>query len=194
MICILTSVRLTGAFLEVGAGPWTQSHYMLQARSYSVDRYVILEPNAINYAAMVKTCPYRHGVVEGIDEGRVVIINAGAEHLDLMQHSFDTVMVINVLEHVQNAIKILRNVYNALKPGGLLIFSERWWNSYSPVARMDLDTLYHPIRLKKVVITTFLSGFDAIYDIRDKESKSFNIDNRNYNGTYFVGRKKVKLC
>lgn len=41
----------------------------------------------------------------------------GGEHLDLMQGVFDTVMLINVLEHTKNAIQILRNTFNALKPG-----------------------------------------------------------------------------
>jgi SAM-dependent methyltransferase len=182
-----------GAFIEVGAGPWTQSLPMIHARKFQVERYVLLEPNAINYASMVRTSPYRHGSVEGIDEGKLVVINAGAEQLDLMPNSFDTLMIINVLEHVQNAIKILRNVYNALKPGGLLIFSERWWDNYRASEHMDLDTLYHPIRIKKCVITTFLSGFESIYEIRDRESKSYSMENRNFNGTYFIGRKK-KIC
>lgn len=183
-----------GTFIEVGAGPWTQSLPMIHARKFVVDKYVLLEPNAINYAAMVRTSAYRHGAVEGVDESKLVIINAGAEQLDLMPHSFDTLMIINVLEHVQNAIKILRNVYNALKPGGLLIFSERWWDNYRASELIDLDTLYHPIRLKKAVITTFLDGFDRIYEIRDRDSQSFSMENRNFNGTYFIGRKKKSLC
>ena len=56
-------------------------------------------------------------------EGRTLIINAGAERLDVFDQAFDTLMMINVIEHVENGIRILRNIYNALKPGGLLIFN-----------------------------------------------------------------------
>ena len=42
----------------------------------------------------------------------------------MFDQAFDTLMMINVIEHVENGIRILRNIYNALKPGGLLIFNE----------------------------------------------------------------------
>jgi 2-polyprenyl-3-methyl-5-hydroxy-6-metoxy-1,4-benzoquinol methylase len=46
---------------------------------------------------------------------------------------------MKVLEHVRNGIHILRNIYNALKPGGLLIFNDRWWDKVS-VIRITLLT------------------------------------------------------
>mmetsp|Transcript_4367 Transcript_4367/g.6715 ORF Transcript_4367/g.6715 Transcript_4367/m.6715 type:complete len:100 (+) Transcript_4367:263-562(+) len=85
---------------------------MLQERNYSVSRYVLLDPNALSYAAHVKSCPYRTGRVNNIAPDGATIINAGAEHF------FDALIIVNVLEHVENAVKILRNTYNALKPGG----------------------------------------------------------------------------
>jgi SAM-dependent methyltransferase len=182
-----------GLFMEVGAGPWTQSLYMIRERKFRVERYVVLEPNAITYAHHTSGTPYRTGDVEELGKGKTVIINAGAEHLDLMVDVVDTLMIVNVLEHVQNVITILRNVYNALKVGGILIFNDRWWDNYRPGETMDLDTLYHPIRLKKSVILQFLSGFDRVYEIRDQDSKAFRILGRNFNGTYFIGRKK-SLC
>ena len=57
--------------------------------------------------------------------------------------------MINVLEHVNNGIALLRNLYNTLKPGGILIFNDRWWDSEgkpgSVRATMDQDVLYHPV-------------------------------------------------
>jgi 2-polyprenyl-3-methyl-5-hydroxy-6-metoxy-1,4-benzoquinol methylase len=42
----------------------------------------------------------------------------------VFEEAFDTLMIVNVLEHVNNGIRILRNLHNALKPGGLLIFND----------------------------------------------------------------------
>ena len=57
---------------------------------------------------------------------------------------------------------------------------------------MDLDVLYHPVRMKKVVFEQFLSGFDKIYERRDDESATFKA--AGYKGTYFIGQKKRSLC
>ncbi|GMI02210.1 hypothetical protein TrST_g14275 [Triparma strigata] len=186
-----------GNFIEVGTGPWTQSLTMMKARGFSVNKYVIMEPGAINYAANTPGTVYRDGQIDGFD-GKTVVINAGGEHLDLFYEAFDTVMIVNVLEHVLNGASILRNLYNALKPGGLLIFQDRWWDQEgapgSERAEMDMDVLFHPIRMKKVVFEQFLSGFEVIYDRRDEEVASFHTGGRNYEGTYFIGRKKMTQC
>ena len=185
-----------GNFIEVGSGPWTQSLAMMKKRSFKVDKYVIMEPGAINYSANMKSTVYRHGQIDGFD-GKTVVINAGGEHLDVFQESFDTLMMINVLEHVNNGISMLRNLYNALKPGGMLIFNDRWWDSEgkpgSVRATMDMDVLYHPIRMKQAVFEQFLSGFDKIYEIRDQDSYAFTLPGRDYKGTYYIGRKK-NMC
>ena len=96
---------------------------MIQQHKFQVENYVIMEPGASSYMNTVETCVYRDGEVRGF-EGRTLIINAGAERLDVFDQAFDTLMMINVIEHVENGIRILRNIYNALKPGGLLIFNE----------------------------------------------------------------------
>lgn len=182
-----------GLFVEVGAGPWTQSLWMMRKRNFTVDKYVLLEPGAFQYATGTASCIYKSGQLPGFD-GKTVVINAGGEHLDLMHGSVDTLLIINVLEHVQNAISILRNVYNALKPGGLLIFNDRWWDMLgTPSSQMNVDTTYHPVRIKQVVFDHFLSGFEKMYERRNEEVRSFHMDGRSLTGTYFIGRKR-DLC
>mmetsp|Transcript_4368 Transcript_4368/g.6716 ORF Transcript_4368/g.6716 Transcript_4368/m.6716 type:complete len:161 (+) Transcript_4368:263-745(+) len=160
---------------------------MLQERNYSVSRYVLLDPNALSYAAHVKSCPYRTGRVNNIAPDGATIINAGAEHF------FDALIIVNVLEHVENAVKILRNTYNALKPGGTLIFHERWWDNYTPPDVLDLDALLHPIRVRESVVDSFLSGFDSRYEKRGKDVRSFSVNGRNFTGVYFIGKKR-NIC
>ena len=96
-----------GVFLEVGSGPWTQSLPMLKKREFTVDKFVILEPGALDYACNVKTCVYAGGHhVKNFPQldGKVVVISAGGEHLDLFPNTFDTIMMVNVLEHVLNGV------------------------------------------------------------------------------------------
>jgi hypothetical protein len=77
------------------------------------------------------------------------------------------------------------------RPGGLLIFNDRWWDNYKPSSDLTVDTLYHPIRMKKRVFDVFLNGFDKVYELHDRQSYAFSKDHRNFNGTYYIGRKKI---
>ena len=116
-----------------------------------------------------------------------MVVNAGGEHLDLFPEVFDTVVMVNVLEHTNNAVSLLRGLYNAIKPGGLLIFNERWWDSMvRPTTSFDLNTLYHPIRVKKAVIEKFLSGFVAIRDCRADDCSNPDMKRYGLEGTYFI--------
>ncbi|GMH76231.1 hypothetical protein TrST_g9492 [Triparma strigata] len=163
---------------------------MMKTRAFNVDKYVLLEPGALNYAANTKNTVYASGQIEGFD-GKTVVMNAGGEHLDLFLEVFDTIMMVNVLEHTNNAISILRGIYNALKPGGMLILNERWLEDYKVEKELDLNSLYHPIRMKKTVFDHFISaGFDTIRDCRTAECNNADIIKNYGTGTYFIGRKK----
>ena len=187
-----------GVFLEVGSGPWTQSLPMLREREFTVTKYVLLEPGALDYNCNVETCVYKGGRVKSSPEldGKVVVISAGGEHLDLFRSTFDTIMMVNVLEHVLNGVRILRELFNALKPGGVLIFNDRWWDEESRGSSMTMDVLFHPIRMHKAIFDSFLSGFTTLYRRTSGESKSFQKGGHKYKGVYFIGRKKTKaeLC
>jgi SAM-dependent methyltransferase len=183
-----------GNFMEVGSGPWTQSYWMMKSRQFKVDRYVVLDPGVISYVGNVKSTVFRRGEIPGY-EGKTVVINGGGEHLDIFEESFATVMMVNVLQHVHNAVMMLRNIYNSIKPGGLLIFSDCWMTEAQDEEgenyKFWLDIVYHPIRMKKAVFEQFLSGFDPIYDVRDLDAFAYMTQGRDKRGTYFVGRKKI---
>ncbi len=109
-----------------------------------------------------------------------------------MMHVFDSLMMINVLEHIENLFIVLQNIYNALVPGGILIFNDRWWDAYNhniPVSKdtqEGLDHIYHPIRCHRNVFDHFLSKFEIIFQSVDPLS----ITKYNGHGIYFIGRKK----
>lgn len=116
--------RFLGKVLEIGCGPWTQLGFMLDQRSdWIVDSITLWEPGADKYMKNVATCAYKDGKLRGRP---VEVVSKGAEHINASA-VYDTVVMINVLEHVQNMYQLLNKLHQALKPGGVLIFNDRWW-------------------------------------------------------------------
>ena len=93
--------------LEIGAGIGT-----LTSQFIPRDLYVATDINA-HYLHYLRSYavgkPYLH--VARVDAGR-------PEDFASLGHSFDTVLMINVLEHVPDEAIALENVRNALVPGG----------------------------------------------------------------------------
>jgi len=75
--------------------------------------------------ASVTNCAYKDSKLRSRP---VNIVPLGAELLNATE-AYDTIIMINVLEHVQNIYTILENVHRALKPGGVLIYNDRWSGS-----------------------------------------------------------------
>ena len=73
---------------------------------------------------------------------------------------FDTLISINVIEHTQDAFKYLTGLYLSLRKGGLLIFHDRYYND-DAILNGDL---YHPIRIKKIILDRFSMGFKTLYN------------------------------
>jgi SAM-dependent methyltransferase len=181
-----------GDMLELGCGPWTQSKYMFEQRtSFQIRSLTLWDPSLLNYVVNVPSVAYKNGTLGGQP---VVLVNAGAENLSNLRSAYDTIMIINVMEHVENAYAILESIYQALRPGGILIFNDRWWDMYpiDGVPNTGADRLLHPIRLKRAVFEWFFHGFDVLLDHRDTPaiSKYMATEESPTEGTYFIGRKK----
>ena len=83
---------------------------------------------------------------------------------------------------MQDAFHYLTNLYTALRPGGLLIFHERYYEDHL-VSKGDR---YHPIRIKRVVLDHFLSGFDILFNNCSATYGGRGEDK----GYYVIGRKR----
>lgn len=62
--------------------------------------------------------------------GKAIFRLMDGENMDFASESFDVVLAIDVLEHISNLHKILREVYRILKVGGCLVII--WQPYYSP--------------------------------------------------------------
>ena len=89
-------------------------------------RVVLVDPLLRSYLQKTVHCTYKSGTfLKKYTGDTLTLISAGAEDINFFHDTFDTVMMQNVLEHVTNGLTVLQNLYNAIKPGGILIFHER---------------------------------------------------------------------
>jgi len=200
-----------GRTIEVGAGPWTQLKGILYVRSdLQVSEFTVWEPGAKRYMNEVDSCSYKSGdkllkwdaqteeryhsfpVVVNSDGGELLAASSSFSSSALLknkdkqqqqqQQQYDTLISINVLEHVQNAFEYLTGLYLALRSGGLLILHERYYNADTIV---DGDN-YHPVRVTKHVLDHFLSGFEVLFN-----NCSASYEQRvGEQGYYVIARKK----
>lgn len=137
-----------GHILEIGCGPFTQMRTICMA-GHRAKSITLLDPLLDTYLKH-PNCTYKNTIA--------TFLSMRAEELDDALR-FDTVICINVLEHVQDAAAVLNKLFNALNPDGWLVFQERSWN-------IDLTKLYdvgHPIRVSEATVAAFIACFRPIY-------------------------------
>jgi len=155
-----------GRVIEVGAGPWTQLKGILHVRpGLEVSEFTVFEPGAEGYMRDVATCSYRSGRLEQWSGKThhpfgVVVRSQGGELLMQGEAGFDTLISVNVLEHVQDAFAYLSGLHKALRRGGTLVFHERFYSDEAVV----MGDAFHPVRVKREVFDTFLGSFDVLFN------------------------------
>jgi SAM-dependent methyltransferase len=174
-----------GNYLEIGAGPYTQTNNILNVRKdVHIKNIYLAEPNIFRYLSL-GNCVYKNGTIHG---QRVNLLSLPVEELPATEF-FDTVVAINVIEHVFSAIDFLTAMYSALKPGGVLVFGERYFEDPDKDALVLGSAVLHPIRVKRIFLQHFLRLFDVLY-IGDHHTSFAKARGLGESGYYFIGRKK----
>ena len=71
---------------------------------------------------------------------------------------YDTVIVMNVMVYARNAFQFLETLYRTLKPGGLLIFHDRYFDNIETSSTCKMaGFLTHMIQVRSEFIEYFLS-------------------------------------
>ena len=104
-----------------------------------------------------------------------------------------------MLEHTANALHVLQNMHNALRRGGILVFSERWydrkWHEYYRALAAPHNVtapskpfwdVGHPINIKRAVVDSLLHQYTPLFE----RTFSLEGDYPNDEGVYFIGRRK----
>lgn len=170
-----------GKVLEVGCGPYTQSLTLISKVGVeTLDSLTLMDPLMDIYLQKVRNTAYRNSTAIG---GKpVVLVRAPAEEgvHTLQAEYFDTVIMMNVIEHVTNSITIMNGLYRLLKPGGILVFHE-----YNYADKPFIYDNGHPIKLHATTYDLLLRHFEPIYR-RDFNHEG---DYSHAMGVYFIGVK-----
>ncbi|CAC5416572.1 unnamed protein product [Mytilus coruscus] len=171
-----------GNIIEIGAGPFTQAQTIVHGKTAT--SITLIEPMAFHYMTNVKRCFYKNGTFGNLP---TTILSIPAEELSNIR-KFDTLIMINVIEHVYDAISILNSAINLIKENGLFIWHERLWDDYLGVASSvnDREFQLHPVHIKYVIAKLVMSMFDENYISWDTEELR-RLKNQ---GVYFIGRKR----
>lgn len=156
--------RVTDA-IEVGCGPYTNMRYVMDA--CRPDRVVLSDP-------LIER--YRHYQLTFLSEAQhqpwCRLDASPLEKLPFPDASFDLAIMINVLDHVQDAPACMQNVLRILRSGGWLILGQDLTNEADlAVLARDPGLVGHPIKLSADWFDPYLNkGFrPAIHKILPRE-------------------------
>lgn len=172
-----------GKIIEIGSGQWTQTLFMLKARSdLTANGITLVDPGISGYIASGNAV-YKDGQLNGVP---VTLLSMGAEEIPSSHYGkHDVVVMINCIEHTFNAFATLTIAYRLLKPNGIFIFQER-------SVRYDAaDQMFHPVRLSIQFFKWFL---DMLYtEIHQFEDVTHEMGRKEWieGEVYFIGKKKV---
>ena len=146
-----------GDILEIGAGPYTKTKLILENQpDRRVSHVTLLDPLIEEYMTnrKIKTSyPNRYLVVNGVPIPTSLVAAGGEDPLPV--HRYDTVILVNTLEHCLNAVVVLNNAYQSLKPGGILIFGE----SFAQETMLQTSDACHPIQLMRTFLENYLTNY-----------------------------------
>lgn len=96
--------RNLGRLLEIGAGPFSQTKTILSTlKNFDLKNITFAEPNIFRYKTEVPHCTYKTGRLKGFEQYPLTLISKRVEELAFVE-TMDTVVQINVVEHVTNAV------------------------------------------------------------------------------------------
>lgn len=170
--------------IELGCGPYTNVRRICASRNV---RHMVCSDPLVKHYIRFKG----RWLSEAWQCGDVLIDDHPAEVCPYATNYFDLTVMINVLDHVQDALLCLDQAMRITKPGGLLIVGQDLTNGddlNNPAVSQDIG---HPIRLAHDVLDErLMPTFDSLlHRILPR------MEGRNpaaHYGTYlFIGQKRV---
>ena len=127
------------------------------------------------------------------DESVLAFLTRRGESLTTHPKRYDTLVSINVIEHVQNAFEFLKGLHTVLKVGGTLVFHERYFDSPPAGDAVLGRNLYHPVRITREVLDVFLRQFEVLM-LNVEQTAGMKRRNAGEHGYYVIARKKGKAA
>lgn len=186
-----------GHVVELGCGPYTQLQTILQLRSEGVVKSITLvDPLAAHYMARTKGCTYRDSRL--ISRPARVVTQAAEDFLMPNGMLADVLIMTFVLQSVRSVPAVLQSAFNALRPGGWLVFADRVFDARWDSTRAGGDAFWdvgHPCSIKQTVLDHFLEGFEEVYSRRHvKEGSRQGTHAHRDEQYYFIGRRRSSMA
>ncbi len=169
-----------GDVIELGCGPYTNVRLLLENRS--ARRVVCSDPLARRYVG------YRgRWLAEANRRGRIEVDDHPIEALPFAARTFDLVVVVNVLDHVQDADRCLEVSTGLVRPGGFLLLGQDL-SDEADAARFP-DDVGHPIRLRREDVDPYLAALEPVLR-KDLPREAGRTPEAHYATLVFAGRAR----
>ena len=152
-----------GHVVEVGAGPYTKIRLILEEsnKRRQVKSITLVDPLLNVYMGSQNiTTSYPTGKLcshNGSCIPTTLLATSGETRLPRLY--YDAAILVNTLEHCQNAVAVLNNIYHALKSNGILVFGE----TFATAWQLRENDKCHPIRPTRLLFDEFLAEFSSPY-------------------------------
>jgi SAM-dependent methyltransferase len=170
--------------LEVGCGPYTNVRLMLDRCHF--EHLYLSDPLIRTYIKFKLTF-----VAEMYRRAECVLDDHPLEELPFASDYFDLVVMINVLDHVQDAGKCMENLVRVTRPGGLLLIGQDLTNEADLLAlRDDPGAAGHPIKLDHDWFNSYLETTftPVVHKLLPREQG--RAPQHHYGNLIFAGRKR----
>jgi SAM-dependent methyltransferase len=168
--------------IEVGCGPYTNVRLMLDR--CSIKHLVLSDPLIRTYVRFKLTF-----VREMYQKAACMLDDHALEELPFAPNYFDLAVMINVLDHVQDAGRCMENLTKILRPGGWLIIGQDLTDEEDLNAlKNDPGATGHPIKLDHAWFDLYLQNFQpTLKKVLNREQS--REPHQHYGALIFAGRK-----
>jgi SAM-dependent methyltransferase len=170
--------------LEVGCGPYT--NIRLISQKVHVKEIHCADPLSQMYKK------FRHTwLAEQARADRVHVHDAKGEDLPFQKGEFDLTVCINVLDHVNDAMRCMEELSRVTAPGGFVVFGQDLTNEDDARRHAgEEEDIGHPILLHEETVTSVLTRtFEPVLQKALPREQGRNPD-AHYKTLIFIGRKK----
>ncbi len=166
---------------EVGSGEGAYSQYMTGAK------FLVLSDIIDDYLKVLKG---KFDDFENVTIEKIDLVSD--DYKKLSNYNIDTVVCINVLEHIGPHLKAMRNIYKTLQPGGRLLFIgphhpflygslDKHANHFRRHTRRQMAPSLNKIgfKIEKILVFNLLAAFNWFFQgrvLKRKIISSGNLD------------------
>lgn len=173
--------RNVNSMIEVGCGPYTNARLVRMA--CEPKHLVLSDPLIRSYVRFKMTMVHEMNLTSGC-----YLDDHPLEDLPFKDAHFDVAIMINVLDHVQDADACMRTLMRILKPGGYAIIGQDLTNEEDYGALPKGVRTGHPITLDADWFQPYLDGFrPVLHKVLSREEG--RTSQWHYGTLVFAGRK-----